>query len=204
MIGVIPNPKKTVTIQHPFDDVLEGVKHIPDMRNDYTVFAKNEVLNIYTFAATEFLSVGVYIDVAVVKLSDTTTQLDIEIRRKIGAFDTMAEIHNANIHLQNMITLVSNFLSYSDNHKQVFRDKYKAEMASTTSFLGSTEFNCPCGQKFFADRTKKHRAICPHCNKDVKLSAPAPAPIGGCMVIIAGALGILSTTLAVALFIMYH
>jgi predicted RNA-binding protein with RPS1 domain len=204
MLGVIPNPKKSVTIQFPFDDVKEGVKYIVDMFPTYSLFNSNEVMNIYTFSATETLSVGVYVDVAVVKVNDTTTQLDIEIRRKIGAFDTMAEVHNANIHLQNMVTLVSNFLAYSDAQKKVLRDKYKADMASTTSFSGSTEFNCPCGQKFHADNTKKRRAICPHCNKDLSLPAPTKAPIGGCMVIIASALGILSATLALALFIIYY
>jgi DNA-directed RNA polymerase subunit RPC12/RpoP len=203
MLGVIPNPKKSVTIQFPFDDVKEGIKYIPDMFPSYFLFNLNEVMNIYTFSATETLSAGVYIDVAVVKLSEATTQLDIEIRRKIGAFDTMAEVHNANTHIQNIITLVSNFLGYSEVSKQVLRDKYKAEIASTTTFIGSTEFTCPCGQKFYEDATKKRRAICPHCNKDVKLKLPAPAPIGGCMVIIAGALGILSATLALALFIIY-
>ena len=80
-------------------------------------------------------------------------------------FDSMHEVHHGNTHIQNVITLVSNFLGYSDAQKQVLRDKYKAEIASTTTFLGSTEFNCPCGQKFHADNTKKRRAICPHCNK---------------------------------------
>jgi hypothetical protein len=204
MLGVIPNPKKSVTIQFPFDDVKEGVKYIADMFPKYSLFNSNEVMNIYTFSATETLSVGVYIDVAIVKVSDATTQLDIEVRRKIGAFDSMHEVHHGNTHIQNVITLVSNFLGYSDAQKQVLRDKYKADMASTTSFPGSTEFNCPCGQKFHADNTKKRRAICPHCNKDLSLPAPAKAPIGGCMVIIASALGILSATLALALFIIYY
>jgi hypothetical protein len=204
MIGVVPNPKKSVTIQFPFDDVKEGVKYIPDMFPKYSLFNSNEVMNIYTFSATETLSVGVYIDVAVVKLTDTTTQLDIEIRRKIGAFDSMHEVHHANTHIQNIITLVSNFLGYSDANKQVLRDKYKAEMASTTQEPNTSEFNCPCGQKFYADNTKKRRAICPGCNKDLRLPAPTNAPIGGCMVIIASALGILSATLALALFIIYY
>ena len=203
MIGVIPNPKKSVTVQFPFDDVKEGVKYIPDMFPSYSLFNLNDVMNIYTFSATETLSVGVYIDVAVVKLTDATTQIDIEIRRKIGAFDSMHEVHHGNTHIQNIVTLVSNFLGYTDEQKQTLRNKYKAEMASSTSFSGSTEFNCPCGQKFYVDTTKKRRAICPHCNTDRKLNLPAPSPIGGCMVIIAGAIGMLSATLALALFIIY-
>lgn len=203
MIGVVPNPKKSVTVQFPFDDVKEGVKYIPDMFPTYSLFKSNDVMNIYTFSATETLSVGVYIDVAVIKLTDTTTQLDIEIRRKIGAFDSMHEVHYGNTHIQNVITLVSNFLGYSDAQKQVLKNKYKAELASTTSFLDSTEFNCPCGKKFYENRIKKQRAICPHCNTDRSLGVPSNSPIGGCMVIIAGAIGMLSVTLALALFIIY-
>ena len=204
MIGAIPNPKKSVTLQFPFDDVKEAVKFISDMRPSYTVFNTNDVLNIYTFSATETLSLGVYIDVAIVKLDDISTRLDIEIRRKIGAFDTMAEVTNGNIHLQNVITLVSNFFAMSDAQRNELRNKYKAEMASPTPQESTNEFTCTCGKKFYIDNRKKRRAICPHCNKDIGLPAPTAAPIGGCMVIIAGALGILSTTLAVALFIMYH
>jgi len=199
MIGAIPNPKKSVTLQFPFDDVKEAVKFISDMRPSYTVFNTNDVLNIYTFSATETLSLGVYIDVAVVKVDETSTRLDIEIRRKIGAFDTMAEVTNGNIHLQNVITLVSNFFAMSDTQRNELRNKYKAEMASSTREIGTTEFNCPCGQKFYVDTTKKRRAICPHCNTDRKLNLPAPSAVGGCMVVIASALGILSTVLLLLL-----
>lgn len=203
MIGVIPNPKKSVTVHFPFDDVKEGVKYIPDMFPSYSLFNSNDVMNIYTFSATETLSVGVYIDVAIVKLTDATTQIDIEIRRKIGAFDSMHEVHYGNTHIQNVITLVSNFLGYTDEQKQILTNKYKAEMGSSTPEPNATELNCNCGGKFYADLTKKRRAICPHCNKDVSLPFPSTSPIGGCMVIIAGAIGMLSATLALALFIIY-
>ena len=204
MIGVVPNPKKSLTVEFPFDDVKEGVKYIGDMFPSYSLFKSNDIMHMYTFSATESLSVGVYIDVAVVKLTDTTTQIDIEIRRKIGAFDSMHEVHHGNTHIQNVITLVSNFLGYSDANKQVLRNKYKADMASSTPEPNATELNCNCGGKFYADLTKKRRAICPHCNKDVSLPLPSTSPIGGCMVIIAGALGIVSTMLFLLLTIYFN
>jgi hypothetical protein len=204
MIGVIPNPKKSLTVQFPFDDVKEGVKYIGDIHSKYVLTSKNDVLNIYTFSALETLSLGVYIDIAIVKLSDNTTQVDIEVRRKMGAFDQGYEVTKANTHLQNVVNILSSFLGMSDEQKKPLRNKYKADKGFITQEPNTTEFSCPCGKKFFADNSKKRIATCPHCDKKLSLPIPSPLKTGGCMVIIAGALGILSTTLAVVLFTIYH
>jgi hypothetical protein len=55
----------------------------------------------------EFLSLGVYIDISVSSISDTKCKIEIEVSRKIGAFDQSYELSKANDHIANIATLMS-------------------------------------------------------------------------------------------------
>ena len=55
----------------------------------------------------EFLSLGVYIDISVSSISDTKCKIEIEVSRKIGAFDQSYEVSKANDHIANIATLMS-------------------------------------------------------------------------------------------------
>jgi len=48
MIGVVPNPKKSLTVEFPFDDVKEGVKYIGDMFPSYSLFKSNDIISCKT------------------------------------------------------------------------------------------------------------------------------------------------------------
>jgi hypothetical protein len=59
MIGVIPNPKKTITIDFPLDKVKVSIERIEKLDKKYKFTKSNPIFNQTTFEATEFLSLGV-------------------------------------------------------------------------------------------------------------------------------------------------
>jgi hypothetical protein len=110
MIGAIANPTKKVTVEFPLNKVKEGVMNISKIFKKYRLEKQNQMFNQYTFDASEFLSLGVYIDVNLSQVADNRTDVQIEVRRKLGAFDNWVEVQNANEHIQKMIEGISKSL----------------------------------------------------------------------------------------------
>jgi hypothetical protein len=112
MIGAIPNPTKSITIDFPIERVKNSVKNI-DKRMQFCHFREgNDMFNYYKFARNEFLSMGVFINVNLTSVSNTRTQINIEITRKIGAFDEWVEVSKANKHIEETINSIANNIQY--------------------------------------------------------------------------------------------
>ena len=111
MIGAIANPTKKVTIDFPISQVKDGVLNIPKVYKKYRLEKQNPMFNQYTLEASEFLSLGVYIDINLNEVGINRTEVNIEVRRKLGAFDTWVEVQNANEHIQKLIDGLSRTLS---------------------------------------------------------------------------------------------
>ncbi|HMG16616.1 MAG TPA: hypothetical protein VK590_14260 [Saprospiraceae bacterium] len=107
MIGAIPNPKKSFHIERPIAIVLESIEYIPFLTTDYKLTRLNPTLNQITFEASELLSFGVYIDINYMSVNETRTQVEIEIRRKVGSFDKSYEVTLANNHIVNISDLLA-------------------------------------------------------------------------------------------------
>jgi hypothetical protein len=107
MLGAIPNPKKSLVIDFSIDKLKSTVEFIPLLNNKYKLTSKNEVLNTFTFEALEFLSLGVYADISFSRQDESRTELTIEIRRKVGAFDQAHEVSKANDHIAALFDLIS-------------------------------------------------------------------------------------------------
>ncbi|KAB1156299.1 hypothetical protein [Flavobacterium luteum] len=114
MIGVIPNPKKTITVDFPIEKVKIGVDRISKLSKTYKFTKSNEVFNQSTFEATEFLSFGVYIDINLSSVNENRTEITVEIRRKIGSFDKSHEVTNANEHIGKILEILSKGITYSE------------------------------------------------------------------------------------------
>jgi hypothetical protein len=115
MLGAIPNPKKNITIDFPIKKLKDTILFIPLTKDKkYKFTSKNDVLNLYTFEATEFLSLGVYIDISLSEVSENKTSIEIEVRRKIGAFDQAHEVSNANQHITKILELISLCVNLTD------------------------------------------------------------------------------------------
>lgn len=111
----IPNPKKTITIEFPIEKVMNAIPKI-NIASDtkYKVSEINETFNQVILECLEFLSLGVFIDFNLVKKSETSTEITIEIRRKIGSFDTDVEVQNANYHFTDLLKYLSEIIVLSD------------------------------------------------------------------------------------------
>jgi hypothetical protein len=113
MIGAIPNPTKKITVDFPFEQVKTGVKKIPALLKNYKMSKDNETFNFYTLEAYEFLSFGIYADFSLNQISDSKTEINLEIRRKIGSFNQSHEITLANKHIDQLITGLSKTITAS-------------------------------------------------------------------------------------------
>jgi hypothetical protein len=112
MIGAIPNPTKSITIDFPIERVKNSVKNI-DKRMQFCHFREgNDMFNYYKFSRNEFLSMGVFINVNLTSISNTRTQINIEITRKMGAFDEWVEVTKANKHMEETINSIANNIQY--------------------------------------------------------------------------------------------
>jgi hypothetical protein len=115
MLGAIPNPKKNITIDFPIKKLKDTILFIPLTKDKkYKFTSKNDVLNLYTFEALEFLSLGVFIDISLSEVSETKTSIEIEVRRKVGAFDQAHEVSNANQHITKILELISLCVNLTD------------------------------------------------------------------------------------------
>jgi hypothetical protein len=111
MIGAIANPTKKVTIDFPISRVKDAVRNISKVYKKYTMEKENPMFNQFTLQASEFLSLGVFIDINLSEQGNNRTEINIEVRRKMGAFDEWIEVQNANQHIQNIIDALSRLLT---------------------------------------------------------------------------------------------
>jgi hypothetical protein len=123
MIGAIANPTKKVTIDFPMSQVKDCVLTIPKVFTKYRIQSQNPMFNQYTFEASEFLSLGVFIDINLTEVGPNKTEISIEVRRKLGAFDNWVEVQNANEHIQNIITAISKALTSPNGQVQEVKQK---------------------------------------------------------------------------------
>jgi hypothetical protein len=115
MLGVISNPKKIIVVDFSLDKVKIGVERIAKLSNKYKFTKSNIIFNQTTYEATEFASLGVYIDINLSSQTENKTEITIEIRRKIGSFDQSHEVTKANQHIDNLLEILSKGISYSES-----------------------------------------------------------------------------------------
>ncbi len=105
---MIPNPKKNITIDFTVAEIKSALTKVPAyFVNKFTLEKRNDMLNMYTFGTLEFLSLGVYVDINLNSLLENKTEIIIEVRRKIGAFDKMIEVQKANKHIETLFNGIS-------------------------------------------------------------------------------------------------
>jgi hypothetical protein len=139
-MSMIPNPRKSITIDFTIQEVGAALKRVPGYAVKYPLHQINEVFHQYTFGATEFLSMGVFIDVGLNEVSATRTEVSIEVRRKVGAFDQWYEVQHANKHIANLIDALTKLLmngrdpeKYSIVQQELTVASKKADKKSTAT-----------------------------------------------------------------------
>ena len=168
MIGALPNPKKTITIDFPISKLNQTIVLIPLKDKTYKFTSKNDVFNLYTFEATELLSLGVFIDISLSEISENKTTIEIEIRRKIGVFDKSHEINNANTHISKILELISLCVTLTDEKIESLTKITSTNQIQLNGFITKEEntknYNCGvCKNVFYADNKQSTTWVCPHC-----------------------------------------
>ena len=107
MIGAIPNPRKTITIDFPIEQVKVAARNIDKVMKFCHFREENDMFNSYKFSRSEFLSLGAFININLNSVSNTKTQVDVEISRQLGAFDQWVEVQKANEHVQETINSIA-------------------------------------------------------------------------------------------------
>lgn len=128
MLGAISNPKKIIVVDFSLEKVKIGVERIAMLSNKYKFTKSNTIFNQTTYEATEFASLGVYIDINLSSLTENKTEIAIEVRRKIGSFDKSHEVTKANQHIDNMLEILSKAISYSEEDVNAIQEKEKHEL----------------------------------------------------------------------------
>jgi hypothetical protein len=125
MLGAIPNPKKAIIIERPIGTLKELLTLIPLINTKYKKTTFDDILNLYTFEALEFLSLGVFIDINLTSSGDNKTEISVEIRRKVGSFDQSHEVTAANKHIQVIFESISKSLQMSDEDVNQLKEQIK-------------------------------------------------------------------------------
>lgn len=111
MTGFVTNPTKTLQLENPVTDVQKALRFIPQLSAKYQLIRENRALSLSTFEADEPFSAGVFIDVRYSKLTETRTDLQIEVYRKAGTFNAKHKLALAHEHISNMQSLLTESLT---------------------------------------------------------------------------------------------
>lgn len=150
----IPNPKKTTQVDFPIERVKLSVLNINLINDKYKFTSSNEIFNQYTYEALEFLSLGVYIDINLNRLSDDKTEISVEIRRKLGTFNQSHEVTKANEHLVKIFDCIAKLTTKSieeiediKNAKVVNHEKRITTSNASNSFSNNNKTSTPWYEK---------------------------------------------------------
>ena len=125
----IPNPTKQIKVNYSLDEVKKAAANVDLVAKGYSPREHDEIINIYKYAKTEFLSLGVEIDISLSEISDNKTQIDIEIKRAIGTFDEWHEVSKAKTHIETLLKSISTLLT-SDIDKLIEEKEQKVKLAN--------------------------------------------------------------------------
>jgi hypothetical protein len=136
MIGAIPNPQRSITLNYPVDHVTEVLNELGEVHKvmrieGYTLQEKNPTILQWKFQKTEFLSLGSIIIVHLEEVGDRT-KMSVEVTRVLGAFDSWVEVQNANKHLDVIFKSVAFGLN-PPSEKEVYDLQVKQESANSSN-----------------------------------------------------------------------
>jgi hypothetical protein len=132
-VFAIPNPKKKIQVDFPIEKIRESIKNIPLINPKYKFFSANEAFNQYTLESFEFLSLGVYVDIHLNSINENKTEIQIEIRRKVGTFNQSHEITNANRHIDNLYNYIAQLTVASPTEIENLKNKISTQTIKSNS-----------------------------------------------------------------------
>jgi len=110
MLRAITNPTKTITVDFSIDQVKTSVRNIGKIAKSFHLREENEIINFYKFSRSEFLSMGSYVNIDINSISENKTEINVEVTRKLGAFDSWVEVQYANEHIEETFKSIAHIL----------------------------------------------------------------------------------------------
>jgi hypothetical protein len=132
-VNAIPNPKKSTQVDFPIEKVKLSVQNLSLRNNKYKFSKANEIFNQYTYESSEFLSLGVYVDINLNKITEDKTEITVEIRRKIGTFNQSYEITNANEHIEKTFECIAFLITKSPEEIEQYKASQTVNKVSSNS-----------------------------------------------------------------------
>ena len=167
-IRAIKSKKKTIIIYFPISKLNQTIVLIPQKDKTYKFTSKNDVFNLYTFEATELLSLGVFIDISLSEISENKTTIEIEIRRKIGVLDKSHELIMQILNISKILELINLCVTLKDEKIESLTKITSTNQIQLNGFITKEEntknYNCGvCKNVFYADNKQSTTWVCPHC-----------------------------------------
>lgn len=119
--GSIANPKRSLTINFSIAKIKQAITLCNHYVKDIEKCTPDDVLNIYTLHFSERLSLGSNMIVQLNALDPEKTQLEIEMQRAAGSYDSSVEIDYANRQINYFCEALSKILSMSDEDVEKLR-----------------------------------------------------------------------------------
>jgi hypothetical protein len=146
MLHSIPNPTKQFSVNFPSETVKKSLANLTSYlekaeHTGYRVEHFDEVIGELRLLKTEFLSIGVRIIINTNPISETVTNISIEVQRVLGTFNESHEVTNANNHINVLSQGISSLLQNPNmdlNHKTFinFKKKKGITIFSIIKFIG--------------------------------------------------------------------
>jgi hypothetical protein len=120
---IIANPKKTLSINYPIAVVKESAKLVHNYYKDVDITRVDidDTLNIYKFHINEILSQGTLMVLTFKKITTNATDLEIELQREVGSYDTNLEVSLSNSQINNFLAGLSRVLQLSEEDKKALK-----------------------------------------------------------------------------------
>jgi len=138
MIGVIPNPKRELTVQFSNEQVQLAMSNLSKFLvgtgvGNYVQEDYDSVIGQLELSKTEFMSLGVSILITANPVNDQQTKLEVEVRRQLGSFDKDYEVTQAKRHLDNVVKGLSSLLSDPSSIDNISDEKVEEEKQKSSN-----------------------------------------------------------------------
>jgi len=105
---MIQNPTKTIKIDKSINDIKSIIKRIPEFSKS-KLTNEDGILNEYEFDFST-LMVGNIITLSLNEINDNKTEIKLEARRVMGAYDQEIEVTTANLDLKSISVAISTLI----------------------------------------------------------------------------------------------
>jgi hypothetical protein len=123
------HPAKTLQIEKSLPEVADAILFIPALSSTYKLAKANLASQLYTFSAAA--NSNVYVDIGYRFVSELTTSVRVEVRRKKGTFEKDTDMSLANQHLSTVLNLLSDSLALEPGKKARLVSERSNERTST-------------------------------------------------------------------------